>query len=143
MIPAHVQHHRIRAGLIDHRGVGPKARPGHCAHCGLAVLAGWADGHGPDTAVVHPAPLTAEGELWAILAGWTTWTVNGFDGILERRRAYASAGPDDLTNRLTTNIAANTADQLRVYAEHRCGTVPPPTRPDVAVRTASAAAPPF
>jgi hypothetical protein len=75
MIPAHVRQHRIRQGLIDARGIGPKAKSGHCAGCGLVVLAGWTDGNraGAWTAIVTPQPLTSLGELWATLAGLTTY----------------------------------------------------------------------
>jgi hypothetical protein len=121
MIPTHVRQHRIRQGLVDAHGIGPKAKSGHCAGCGIVVLAGWTDGNraGAWTAIVTPQPLTSLGELWATLAGLTTYAHQvRADSSLERRR------PEDII-RWPADLFPDTP----VYVEHRCGMTLPPTRP--------------
>lgn len=119
MIPAHVKRHRIHQCLIDPHGIGPKPKAGHCAACGLAVLAAWEDGHG-QTVIVDTHHLSSLGELYAALASIPTYALIGYDARarLERRR------PQDITR-----WPADAHDDVPILAAHRCRSRPPPSKP--------------
>lgn len=118
MIPKYVQRIHEKQGLLISGKIGAKAKQGHCAHCGLSVLAGLQDGYGWRIAIVDLGHLTSLGELWATLAGLRTYAHQIWsDGRLGYRDA--------------DSIATFPADGSRVpvLVEHRCGATPPPCKP--------------
>jgi len=123
-----LREHLIDTGVITERGLTRRTTYRHCpAGCGLVLLAAQDLGH---ELWCDPYPVTAKGELDALLTGRATYT--RIAGELDRRDA--------------ARIAYRSADHDDVFAIHVCG-IPQPeinhsritkyTRPDYS------AAPPF
>lgn len=95
----------INQGVITETGLTAKARYRHCHHgCGLVLLAGtwlgleaWCD----------PWPITAKGELDALLAGRRSYTFSVYSLGLNFRGRW--------------DIRHKGPDRYDVHAEHRCG----------------------
>ena len=98
--------HLIDTGVITQRGLTRTARYRHCPHgCGLVLLASQDMGH---EIWCDPFPLTAKGELDALLDGRATYT-----------RVLG-----ELAHRDAMRIAFRDANNDDVYAEHQCGKPP-------------------
>jgi hypothetical protein len=122
-----LREHLIDTGVITQRGLTRRATYRHCPGCGLLLLAAQDMGH---EIWCDPWPITAKGELDALLAGAATYT-----------RVLG-----ELAWRDATRITFRDADHDDVFSEHRCGIAQPEmnhsrvtkyTRPDYS------AAPPF
>lgn len=88
-----------------------------CRHCGGMTTGGWS-GTGEALSLLvsvdaDPIP-TPEWELWALMAGWRTWTLHTVPGQLYARTA-----------RVIRTRPVGTPRQT-VHAEHRC--IPTPWR---------------
>lgn len=109
MIPAAV------ADATTHNAISRRAKEHTCV-CGATILVGLDADRAAGEARVDPTPVTALGEVMALLDGRTTY------------RLYA-AGRLELDHRSRWHITGASADHVLVLAEHRCQTPPLPTRP--------------
>lgn len=101
----------VAAGLMDERGNSRRACARACQRCGAKTVVGYDADRVAILAVADPTPLTAIGEVLAIVAGRQTWT-------LEDR------GRLELNYRDAWRIRAHPAEERPsavVLAEHRCG----------------------
>lgn len=114
-LPAWLRDQLVRDGHMTEGHVTRKVRPRRCKACRAACLAA-IDDTGFES-WVDPAPLTTQGELFALLAGRATFMTFG----------------EELCFRDAGRISHRNADTIAVYAEHSCGSrmLPsksPPTR---------------
>lgn len=109
MIPVSV------ADATTHNGISRRAKDRTCV-CGAAILVGLDADRCAGEARADAAPITAVGEVMALLDGRDTYLRRGrFRIELDRRSRW--------------HIAGAGADDVDVLAEHRCGTPPLPTKP--------------
>ncbi len=80
VIPDWLRRHLERTGAIGRDGIARQARPRRCPRCGAVVLAGLDADLAALRAVVDPAPLSAQAELAALLAGRRTFRLANADG---------------------------------------------------------------
>lgn len=116
MIPASV------ADATTNNGIGRRARHRVCG-CGAIVLVGLDADRCAGEARVDTAPVTAVGEVVALLTGRATYLLR-------------TAGRTEIDHRSRWHIRGANADQATVLAEHRCHTPPLPTKPAVLTATA-------
>lgn len=128
-LPRHVQTAiETRLGLPLGLASG-YAKPGHCPHCGLAVIAGYDAPAIATLAIVDPYQATPLDEAAAIILGLPTWQLHGTPG-----RHTLSGRTHPGVPPLGTHTPAT---ECVVVIRHRCGYRPLATGPPI--RTANPA----
>lgn len=110
MIPTWLARHLEAIGAANPDGYGRTVRAGICRRCGSSVLRGLDNDRAALPATVDPTPISAIGEVVAILAGAAT-----YDITLGSRRA-------ELHRRNRWHIPRR---DNPVLADHHCGTTWP------------------
>lgn len=116
MMPAYVVAHLIAVGKLDDDGVTRRARPTQCRSCAAVVITGLDHDRVAVSVTVDPMPLSAAGELEALLTKRATFTVRR-DG-----RGSLEINPRDLSQMKARSAGAIAGADC--VAEHRCTSFP-------------------
>lgn len=106
----------IAQGHLDFKGVGRRTRPRQCASCHADVLVGYDGDVLAFEVTADPVPLSAIGEVLALVEGRRTVAFNQEGGKYVFNIRYV----DHIRGRIAG--ASRMEDVLRT---HRCGTPPP------------------
>jgi hypothetical protein len=101
----------VAAGVMDERGNTRRARARICQRCHAKVIVGFDADRAATLAIAEPTPLTALGEVLALVAGRQTW-------------ALEDRGRMELNYRDAWRISSTPAESrptALVLPEHRCG----------------------
>ena len=100
-----------RKGYIDQRGIGRGAQARFCRRCGRVVMAGTDSPVAGITVLCDPVPLDSLGELYALVAGLSTYELRFGGGRyeIEARDQFHIAGNPPMSG------------VFDVLTDHRCG----------------------
>lgn len=110
-MPSWLKRALIGKGVLTEQGMTRRAKVMRCRACGVPTMAGFDSTVAAMDAWCDLTPLSAQGEVWALLSDRRTYALHGVDRLeLERRDQWSITGHP-----------AGSPSAPPVLASHRCG----------------------